>query len=434
MSLIHKLSSEALLAELDLFSVPPTQLSIEKGYETAHRPLGSLQGTDSICFDIPTSSEEYVLLHETYLYVKIQLELKSKEGKPLSQAAWLTVVPANNLLHTLISKCELKINDKLIPFSANGYPYRAYLETLLGFSSSAKDSHLTSALWIENDRERQDFFIPTLDTASESKAVDLFGRLFTDMTYQGRAIPGGGSIKFDIALNSTKFAFMWPDTHTLNLRFLDACLYVHRIRGTPQLLTAHSKALAISPAKYPINRTEIKQVVIQKGTLDAMLDNIVLGQLPRRMFLCFVSHAALSGSQTLNPFEFGHNNLSFATVYLDGEQYPTNPYMPNFSEELYIREYSGLFQALNQNGLASTIDISRAEYGRNKMILGFNFTPDLSNGCGDIGHINTIKRGSLRVYIQFRKPLTEIINAILMCEFDNIIEINNENRVTSDYN
>lgn len=434
MSLIHKLSSEALLAELDLFSVPPTQLSVEKSYETAHRPLGSLEKSTSISFDIPTSKEEYILLHETYFYAKIQLKYSRKDSKDVVKGDWKNVIPANNLLHSLINKCELKINDKLIPFSANAYSYRAYLETLLGFSRSAKDSHLTAALWYDSADERRLFFSPKVDVVGESAQVDLYGRLFTDMTFQGRAIPGGGSIKFDITLQPPSFSFQWPITHDLNIKMLDACLYLHRIRGSPQLLTAHAKALAISPAKYPINRTEIKQVIIQQGTVDAMLDNIVLGQLPRRMFLCFVSHQALSGSQLLDPFNFEPYDLSFAAVYLDGEQYPTTPYTPNFSENLYVREYMGLFQSLNQNGLTSTVNIGRDEFAANKMILGFNFTPDLSNGCGDIGHVNTIKRGSLRVYVQFRAPLKEIVNAIFMCEFDNIVEINNEWRVTSDYN
>lgn len=99
-----------------------------------------------------------------------------------------------------------------------------------------------------------------------------------------------------------------------------------------------------------------------------------------------------------------------------------------------MREYVGLFQALNQNAVSSTINIKRNQFKESKMILGFNFAPDLSNGCGDIGHVNPIKRGTLRVYVRFSEPLDEIINAILFCEYDNIIEIDANRHVTTDFN
>lgn len=436
MSLIHKLSSEALLAELDLFSVPPTQLSIDSGYETTHRPLASLQNPTEIRFSIPTSSEEYILLHESYLYLKIQLELTNVDNSEVKLEHWTGVCPTNNLMHSMIKHVDLKLNDKTVIYSSNAYPYRAYLETLLGFSADAKNSHLSSVLWTDSADERANYFLPRANSTNFklSQPVDMYGRLFLDLGHQGKALLGGMDICIEVQPQPLDFFFKWSTSVKLSYKILDACMHIHRLYASPKLILAHQKALALSPAKYPIVRNEVKTIILQSGTIEAMLDNIVLGQLPRRMFMCFVSHSAFSGSQSSDPFVFKNYKLSHAVCYLDGKQYPTNPYTPDFNRDLYVREYIGLFQALNQNAVSSTINIKRSEFRDSKMILGFNFAPDLSNGCGDIGHVNPIKRGTLRVYLRFSEPLEEIINAVLFCEYDNIIEIDANRHVTTDFN
>jgi len=40
------------------------------------------------------------------------------------------------------------------------------------------------------------------------------------------------------------------------------------------------------------------------------------------------------------------------------------------------------------------------------------------------GHVNPIKRGTLRLQLKFSKALTHSINVIAYCEFDNILEVN----------
>ena len=53
------------------------------------------------------------------------------------------------------------------------------------------------------------------------------------------------------------------------------------------------------------------------GTYDACLDNIHSGQLPRRVFVSFVSNTAFCGYYNLNPFKFDHFNISSLDIYFD---------------------------------------------------------------------------------------------------------------------
>ncbi|XP_025018287.1 uncharacterized protein F54H12.2-like [Tetranychus urticae] len=435
MTSIHKLSSEALLPELDIFTVPPTQKSIERSYETQHRPISSITGGNYLEFHIPTSKDEYILMHETYLYVKMQLVMNKNDNTAMTEADWVWLKPANNLLHSMIKQVELKLGNREVTSSSNTYAYRAYFENLLGYGKSAKDTHLQCCLWNEDAAERRGYFLPATnnDKIGESKVVDLYGKLHVDLTFQGKALIGGCDLQLKLILNTTDFAFEYSNAVTLNHKIIDSCLFVHRLRAYPGLVTAHAKALALAPAKYPITRVEVKHIPIPSQSMDAVLDNIIIGQLPRRLFLGCVSNKAFNGSREKDPFRFEHFNISQAICYLNGVQYPSNGYQPDFDKGNYIREYSGLFQAMNMNSTESTIDIKRKEFADGKTIFGFNFAPDLSHGCDLVGHVNPINHGTLRIYLKFAKALAEVIDVVIFCEYDNIIEIDYERNIASDY-
>ena len=59
MSLVHSKSEECSKTELDLFSVPPTQVTLEKGHWVDHLPVSSVSEGGSITFLCP-GTEDYV--------------------------------------------------------------------------------------------------------------------------------------------------------------------------------------------------------------------------------------------------------------------------------------------------------------------------------------------------------------------------------------
>lgn len=428
--------AEVFLPELDLFARPPTQKSVERSYEVQYRPISSLDGSNFIDFVIPTSKDEYVLLHETYLYIKLQTEIGLDKGKEIKLADWQTLRPVNNLLHSMFKQVELEIGGKEVTMGNSTYAYRAYLETLLGFSSNAKKSHLTSVLWEELATERGQYFIPTDPTLSKSRQVDLYGRIHFDLTFQGKALLGGKDIKIKLILNDPSFYMRTTDKSeikNISTKVVDASLYVHKMKGFPALTSAHAKALALAPVKYPIHRIDMRQVTIPKGSMDAMLDNIITGQLPRRLLLFMVPNSVISTKSTEDPFYFKHYNVNHIACFLDGVQYPANAYQPDFVNDLYMREYSGLFQAMNMNSVDSTVNLKRKDFENGKTIFAFNFAPDLSQGCGMSGHVNPIKRGGMRVHMRFGEALPEVVTVFMYCEFDNTIEIDLERNVTTDF-
>jgi hypothetical protein len=72
MNLVHSKSQECTKSELDLFSVPPTQISLEKGHWVDHQPVSSVADGGVITFLSP-GTEDYVDLARTILVVRAKV-------------------------------------------------------------------------------------------------------------------------------------------------------------------------------------------------------------------------------------------------------------------------------------------------------------------------------------------------------------------------
>ncbi|MDI9312984.1 MAG: hypothetical protein QM535_22425 [Limnohabitans sp.] len=432
---IHELSAIAPLSEYDLWGVPPTQLTVEKDFEVEYRPISTVDNQSPITFLFSSNTDEYIKLDNLYLYYKFQVNIeKDDSDASLTNEDWTKVGICNYSMHAMIKQIDFEINGKNISSLPQNYAYRAYIETLLGYAETTKKSHLQSAMWIEDDEERNKFIKPISQSdLSKGRKIDVYGKLHTDLCYQSRALIGGCQVKLMITLNDPSFYLKLNSNYSAEVKFTDFTLLVHKTKVSSMIVDAHRKALTFASAKYPITRIEVRQFPIPKDLMDIWIDNVTFGQLPRRMFLCIVENKAFNGSYEKDPFEFKHFNVNYLCCYLDGNQYPSIAYTPDFGSKLYMREYNGLFQALNQNGTDNFYSYKREDF-INKPIFGFNFAPDMSNGCGAAGHVNAIKRGSMRLQLKFKNALTEPINVICYCEFDNIIEIQSDGNVLNSAN
>ena len=138
MAFVHEQSCECTKSELDLFSVPPTQTSMESGNWIEYHPLTTVADGSLIEFEIGASGEDYIDFGNSMLYV--QAKITQANANNLGAAA--NTAPVNLFLHSLFSQVQL--NGTLITSSTNTYPYRAMLETLLSYGEDAKKTQLSA--------------------------------------------------------------------------------------------------------------------------------------------------------------------------------------------------------------------------------------------------------------------------------------------------
>ena len=217
MNLVHANSQECTKSELDLFSIPPTQVSLERGLWVDHQPVSSVSDGGPITF-MSAGTEDYVDLAKTILVVKA----KVTKANGTNLVADEPVGVVKNFLHSPFKQVDVFLKEKQVTQSLGTYAYRAYLETLLNYGPSAKESQLTSALFYKDTAGKMDAADPTLaDDANpnlglrkryefnkESRTIEMAGPLFCHVFFTERLLLSFVDLKVVLNRNVDQFCIM----------------------------------------------------------------------------------------------------------------------------------------------------------------------------------------------------------------------------------
>ena len=323
---------------MELFTVPTTQVTIESSHWVNYKPIASLSDDCAIEFNIPGNAEEYLDLAHTMLSLKVTI----KSNKDYSEATAATLLqiknvgPVNNFLHSLFSQVEVSFNQKIVTPPCNGYSYRAYIENLLNYGQDSKNSHIQSVCWYDDTAGKMDDLKDENDglqgrrlMLNANKSIDMIGHLHSDVFNQNKFLLNGVDLKVRLIKARPAFALM-DETGTHYVHFDEATLHIRRVKISPGVLIAHANTLSKTTAKYDLTGVDVKSVVISQEILNHTIDSVIIGQIPKRIILGFVSNKAFNGDRKLNPFNFQHFNLNYLSMYMDGVQVTSSPLQPIF--------------------------------------------------------------------------------------------------------
>ena len=421
---------EVPITELDLWGAVPVQKSVVADIEMENRPISNISWASPLEFDFTLGSDEYMLFSESYLYLRIKPTFTKENKEDFKNGDYKSFIPANYLLHSMIDKVTLTIGSSTQSIQDQKYAYKAYFEALLGYSADARESHLCSSLWIDDEECRAlKLFDPT---TFSPRIFEVKGKLHSDFTHQNRAIIGGCHIRLQITLNSKpKFFMKFPSAASVEFKLLDAVFNAHRMKVAPNIMSAHNKALSSSTAKYPLTRSKIYHQSINIGSQLVCLNKVLSGVTPRRIFFTLITTKAFNGHPSHGPFKFEPHDLAYISCYKDGEMIPRNGYSMDYDAGLFVNAYVGLIQTLNQNGTDSYANIAMTDFVKNKCIYGFNLCPDLSNGSGTglMGYLTDLGESNIRFDLKFNDPTSENLTAIIFAEYDTVMEINSDRQL-----
>jgi hypothetical protein len=432
MAFINSHKQPVVNTELDLFTVPPTQESVENGQFVSFRPISSITINAPIEFNVPGSGSEYIDVSQTMIYLKVRLQKEHAENQLPAECG-----PVNNFIHSLFSQVDVFLNGKCVTPPSNNYHYRSYISNLLNYGSDATKSHLTTSLW---NRDTPDNFNANnlnggyrwrRDMTRDNKSFDMIAPLHIDLKSSTKYLINGVDMAIKLTQSRPQFAIMSIVADPrCEIIIEDAELFVRKVKISPSVLLGHARALSLGTAKYPITRVEVKTVTVPAGVHNKTLDSLFTGQMPTRCIVALVNNNAFNGSYPTNPFKFEHYNLSYFSFYMDGQQIPSKPFTPNFEDNLYIRAYNSLFDGSGIFHKDVGMDISRDDFAKGYCLICTDMTPDLS--CHE-GHWCLIKNGNLRLELRFKEALEETITVVCFAEFSNLIEIDAHRNVILDY-
>jgi hypothetical protein len=399
-------------SELDIFSIPPTQVSIEEGVWDNIKPHSNFKG-NTIIFDIQGDSQNYLALSETELWVTLKTTVAEADAAKL-------VAPVNNILHSLFSQIQIFFNNTEVENSNSNYPYKAYIENLLIYDKESKESFLKNQGWIKDTSGKFDDvkdanagFIAR-NTAYKNKTFELCGRLHSNILNCPKYLLSNINVQLKLTRSRTEFCFMGDASPQISIE--DTFLRVRRVKVAASEMLRHALELEKTTAKYPIKESNVRDFTLPTSAAKTTVQGICTGLLPNMIIIGFVETNSYAGTMKTNPFNFKNFGIQILRLRINGKLLPYSFGLEmDYSNNNYLQGYNTLFQGLKE----APKDITYSEFKDGYNLYVFNLAPDLCNS----EHFNPIIDGSIDLEIGFQTAQTNSITLVVYTYCDTIKEI-----------
>ena len=481
MSYVHPFSKRCDKSEVDLFSVPPTQQSLERGRWIDYAPISSVQNSDSAITFLIAGTDEYIDLSKTILTVTGKITKKDGTSK-LDGNDQSNVAPVNNFLHSLFRQVDVYLNGKQVTPAMGTYAYRSYIETLLNYDVSAKQSQFSSALYYKDtpgqmdkvgalassqtvnyrtagatDGDRQNssvkVYTPPTGNAGFAKRHQfikngnrfvLSGPIFSDIFMTDRLLLNMMDLKVVLNRSSDAFSLMEIGNSPAiepKVQLTDVVLKVRKVKVDQSVSDGVERMLKQTPALYPIRRVECKILTIPEQLPNIRQDNIFSGIIPKSFVFGLVHVDAYNGTYGKNPYNFAHFGVTSVSLTANGQEIPfkllTLKYPENSDGKIdpakdteldFDEAYNTLFSGTGKIYSNAGLDITREDYPGGYALYAFDLTPDM---CKSADYFNTVQRGSLTLALTLKKT-DHAIGMVCYGDFENVIRIDSERNAIYD--
>ena len=156
---------------------------------------------------------------------------------------------------------------------------------------------------------------------------------------------------------------------------VDAIFYVRKIKLTPSVCNAINTVLNDQNAQYAIMRTTLNVFRVPKGQQSQHIDDVFLGEIPRRIAICMMDNNSYNGNYTKNQFNFQHYNLTQIGVSVNGGEIHFKPLKLNFDDKLFVTAYNTLFSGTGKLHRNSGNIIKREDCLEGYTIIVADLTP-----------------------------------------------------------
>ena len=362
------------------------------------------------------------------------------------------------------------------------YAYRSYIETLLNYDVSAKESQFSSALYYKDTATKMDeagslpstktityvtasngnspdttdtFSLPVPGTGNQGFAKRhtfitsgnqfvLSGPIFSDIFMTDRLLLNMLDLK--VVLNRSTDSFSLMEIRNDNaieprVRFTDVVLKVRKVKVDQAVSDGVERMLKQTPALYPIRRVECKILTIPDQLPNIRQDNIFSGLIPNLFVFGLVHVDAYNGTYDTNPYNFQHFGVTSVSLTANGQEIPfkqltlkypadaTGKVNPAADDKLDFDEaYNTLFSGTGKIYSNAGLDITREEYPGGYTLYAFDLTPDM---CKSPDYFNTVQRGSLTLALTLAKQ-KHAIGIVCYGDFENVIRIDAERNAIYD--
>jgi hypothetical protein len=431
-------------SEMDFHSMPKLLTSVADSMMVAYPPISALDvDTNVIKFNISGSSDTYIDLGNTFLYIKGKLT----SGTGVALNANSKACPVNLFAYALFSSCEMSINGKQVTQPNAHHPYIPYFQFLFNFGSEAKKTQFRSILWAKDTAENFDRddshasasmknhgWRTRYDIASSSKPFEMYAPVISDVCNQSKLIINGCDVSFIFHRSRPQFCIM--DTADVasehKFQILEATLYSRLVKPSAKTLLDDERDIERSPCLYPMIKTDIRLNTIPANVSSKELTSVTTGRVPNRMIIGLTLNSGLVGSYSNSPWNFSHHNVRSLSLTIGGRQYPSKLFNLDYGNNLYMRAYMQMYEGLGLLFGDCGIDITYEEFANGFCFYVFDLTSAQTANCGE-SVLEPSHEADVNVQIDFKVVPGAPLSCVIYTETPALMEINKDRNVHLEY-
>jgi hypothetical protein len=420
--------SELTTSSLDVFSVPPVDTVLKEGKTVYYYPTTAITNSGPYEFVIPRDPEHFINLPLTRLEGVIQVS--KKDGTAIPAASKLAIV--NLFTQSIFKQVECEINGtEVCDLSTPTYAFKSYLETHLTYSKTAKDTHLAASHYVE-DTLGKETAVDGTNTGAATRFTRIKGKkcyfsniIHSDFFQCQKLLIPNTEIKLKFIRNDDNFSFIGPAGEDCMISVNSLKLQIRKIKIDSRVQQSIEGQLATTPAIYNLTQSKIKTFQIPTATKSIEIPNIIQGNLPRSVHICFVSNSGFNGDITGNPFYFNNLTIDYFNLKINGVPVCPTPFQPDFANNNAIREYRWFMDNIGIQHENETNGITYDMFVGNTCVWNFDLTPDLCNSF----HLHETKTGSMDVAVAFKTQLAEPVYMLVYGCYNTSIAIDIDRNV-----
>ena len=440
---------------LDLFDVPPTDLSLVASRYVPINPFTT--GVHPIDFQIDPQADFIDFNHS---YFELDLRLKLDNNDNIVTATQVSL--CNNIAHAIFKQINVRLNGTLISPQTDTYHHKSFIDAVLNNDRDDGESILKPEGWFNGltirDQTQNVLTANELNlTHDDHKAlpvdeqawvgarvkfldgnrVILRFKPYLEVFNLSKLLVPGVQMQIQMYLNSHE---IWSQTHAgarhvrdITTDDLKVTLFLCQKKVEPSvyrsLMTQFTGSKKVA---YPVVRSEIRTYNHAGDSQVFEAHNVFHGQLPTRVVVALMDQTAFNGSITKYAFSYKTFNITSIKQLVRGEEYPYRTLELNHdNSNKDLRGYHRFLEATECLAKRKGNMVRAVDWGRGKNCTLFVFD-NTASGLSSSHVLNPVQTGETSIVIRFGQNPGVNLTVLIYGEFENLLEINSNKTVIYD--
>ena len=406
---------------------------VEDSFSEDHFPTAFYQSTsDNIKFFI-RGTEHWIDFSQSFIHIKGEIigtsdvHLAGSSGPMKAGRADPEFYLEQNFWHSIFSSVEITVSDCKISTNNTDYPYSAYFQNLLNFTTEQRKTVGALCYWgTQSDRKNIH-----MNTDTEiSGVIQLKCPLFMKMK---NLVP---FLNVAVQLNRVakpEFYFRWKaSTSGYSFKITSIVFKVRKVKVTDPWTEFYEQMMSGGKLiNYHFRDFRVFTRTYAGFGSNLIEDNMFHGIRPQFLILGFVENEAFSGHKEKDPFKFEHLNHQITEVglFVNGQPYPNPVIKMNFEKRDTFEAYYYLMASLGSINAPDPPQITKKEFDEEgSTLFAFNLSPDQNSGPDPKALFN--QPTNIRLHVKFAAAnAAKTVTLICYFEVHTVMKVNKTRQV-----